>query len=134
MNCLKNILGVLFVVVMIGCSSLSSKSSFVKEESPVVIANDSLDYEIIIIDPGFNVYLNSVARQRGYHSLTFLVLKNRFYVSIWNQRVNNPSQFNPNIYENRINYSPFINYGYEVNYLLFNYFEFAQRKYRMTLR
>ena len=135
MSFFKNTLYVsMITVVVISCSSIPLKSNIDKEESPVVIANDSLAYEIIIIDPGFNVYLSSTARQRGYHSLKFLELKNRFYVSIWNQRVNNPSQFNPNIYENIIHYNSFINYGYEVNYLLFNYFEFAQRKYRMTLR
>ncbi|MFL0094137.1 DUF6146 family protein [Tenacibaculum maritimum] len=60
--------------------------------------------------------------------------KNLFYVSTWNYRVTNINQFNPNIYENIIDYDPNINYGYEVNYKLFNYFEFAQQKYRMQLK
>jgi len=54
-------------------------------------------------------------------------------VITWNQRAQNPLRFNTNIYENIINYQQNIDYGYEVNYLLFNYFLFAQRKYNMSL-
>lgn len=48
-------------------------------------------------------------------------------------RAQNLTQFNGTIYENTIDYQPSIDYGYEVNYLLFNYFMFAQRKYKMSL-
>lgn len=135
MRFLKNsLLVVFFIVSGIACSTLTPKNSVVAKEEPVVIANDSLEYEITIIDPGFTTYLNSIARPRGYHSLAYLEIRNRFYVPIWNTRVNNPGLYNPAIYENSIDYDPHVNYGYEVNYKLFNYFEFAQRKYRMVLR
>ena len=55
------------------------------------------------------------------------------WVTTWNMRAQNPLQYNPNIYENIIDYQPNIDYGYEVNYKLFNYFLFAQQKYRMNL-
>ena len=50
-----------------------------------------------------------------------------------NLRALNPSKFNSLIYENRIDYSPQIRYGLEVNYKLFNYFQFAQQKYKIRL-
>ena len=31
-----------------------------QKEKPVVIANDSLEYEIIILDIGFTLYLNTM--------------------------------------------------------------------------
>ncbi len=34
----------------------------------VRIANDSLEYEVIIVDPGFSTWLNSIALPRGYYS------------------------------------------------------------------
>lgn len=118
----------------LSCSTNTlNKKTSVKEE-PVVIKNDSLEYEIIIIDPGFNSYLNSIARPSGYYTQNYLEVRNRFYVPLWNLRVNNPTRFNPNIYENIIDYDSNIDYGYDVNYKLFNYFEFAQHKYRMRLR
>ena len=116
------------------CGSTPINQQGNTKEEPVVIKNDSLEYEIIIIDQGFNFYLNSVARPEGYFSQIYLENRNRFYVAIWNNRFHNPAIFNPNIYENFINYDPNINYGYDVNYKLFNYFEFAQQKYRMVLR
>lgn len=117
------------------CSSSPVKTkNNPKEEPPVVIKNDSLEYEIIIIDPGFTLYLNTIARPEGFYSQNYLENKNQFYVTTWNYRASNPIQFNPNIYENRIDYNPTINYGYDVNYKLFNYFEFAQRKYNIRLR
>ncbi|GFD75607.1 hypothetical protein KUL156_59330 [Alteromonas sp. KUL156] len=116
------------------CSSSPIKNtSNTPKEEPVVIANDSLEYEIIIIDPGFTTYLNSIAKPEGFYSQQYLENKNRLYVNTWNYRARNPLQFNSNIYENVIDYSPHVDYGYEVNYKLFNYFEFAQRKYRMNL-
>ena len=95
----------------------------------VRIANDSLEYEIIIIEPGFTAFINSIARPQGYYSQTYLENKNRFLVQDYNARVRNPQQFNPNLYIQEINYDPDTNYGYEVNYLLYYYFVFFSREY-----
>lgn len=134
MKSLQRLLFVLiFGILLWACKSTPTNNTSSEKEEPVVIKNDSLEYEIIIIDPGFNLYLNSIAKPEGFYSQTYLENKNRVYVSTWNFRAQNPTQFNPNIYENVIDYSPHINYGYEVNYKLFNYFQFAQQKYRMNL-
>ena len=124
----------ILIITFYACGSSSLKNKTTVKEEPVVIKNDSLEYEIIIFDIGFNNYLNTIAKPPGFHSQFYLENKNRIYVVEWNTRVNNPINFDSNIYENRIDYDLNINYGYDVNYKLFNYFEFAQRKYRMTLR
>ncbi|CAM4135187.1 DUF6146 family protein [Gillisia limnaea] len=95
----------------------------------VRIANDSLEYEIIIIEPGFNLFINSIARPKMYYSQSYLENKNQFLVSEYNSRVNQPQRFNHNLYVQAINYDPNIDYGYEVNYLLYNYFVFLSREY-----
>lgn len=95
----------------------------------VRIANDSLEYEIIIIEPGFNLFINSYARPRGYHSQSYLENKNQFLVTEYNTRVMQPQTYDPNLYINQINYDSSIDYGYEVNYLLYNYFVFFSRHY-----
>ncbi|CAL66440.1 DUF6146 family protein [Christiangramia forsetii] len=99
------------------------------ENDTVRIANDSLEYEIIIIEPGFNLFINSYAKPRGYHSQSYLENKNQFLVSEYNQRVGQPLTYNPDLYINHINYDRNIDYGYEVNYLLYNYFVFFSRHY-----
>ena len=102
-------------------------------QDTVRIANDELEYEIIIIEPGFNPWLLTRARSRNYHDQIFLETRNRIMVTEWNNRVLQPGLFNPNLYEWQINYDPNIDYGYEVNYLLYNYFLYFQLKYKQRL-
>ncbi len=104
-----------------------------KEGDTITIANDSLEYDIIIIEPGFNFWLRSIARPRQYYSQSFMENRNDMYVREWNARVLQPQRFGPNLYELQINYDPNIDYGYEVNYQLYNYFIYFQRKYNQRL-
>jgi hypothetical protein len=104
-----------------------------KVADTVEISDPESNYEIIIIEPGFNVWLQTVARPEGYYSQNFLENRNRLYVIEWNNRVLNPLQYNARLYELQINYDPFIDYGYEVNYKLYNYFIYFQRKYNQRL-
>lgn len=104
-----------------------------KGEEPVEIKDDETEYEIIIIEPGFNAWLNSIAKPEGYYSQSFLENRNAIMVVTWNQRVLQPQRWNPNLYEMQINYDPSIDYGYEVNYKLYNYFIYFQRKYNQRL-
>jgi hypothetical protein len=134
MKLLKQILILLSVAVFFwACGSSPLKNKTVTKEEPVVIANDSLEYEIIIFDPGFNLFLNSIAHSEGYYSQQNLEARNRVWVLEWNNRVRKPGKYNTNIYDNIIYYESSTDYGYDVNYKLFNYFLFAQRKYKMNL-
>ena len=99
----------------------------------VEISDPESNYEIIIIEPGFNVWLQSVARPEGYYSQSFMETRNHLYVIEWNNRVLNSLQYNPQLYELQINYDSFVDYGYEVNYKLYNYFIYFQRKYNQRL-
>ncbi len=97
------------------------------------IANDELQYEVIIIDPGFNTWLNSRAYPRNYHTQSFLENKNRLYVGEWNNRVLQPQRYPSGLYEMSINYDSNVNYGYEVNYLIYNYMIYFQNTYKQKL-
>ncbi len=101
-------------------------------EGAVRIANDSLQYEVIIIDPGFETYLNTVARPANFYSQAFYENKNIFYINEWNIRAKNPMRYDSSIYENEINYEFGIDYGLEVNYKLYNYFKFVEHRYKQT--
>ncbi|WP_425236911.1 DUF6146 family protein [Ulvibacterium sp.] len=99
----------------------------------ITIKSDATEYEIIIIEPGFNFWLNSIARPKGFYSQPYLENRNQIMVMNWNQRVLEPLRFNPNLYELQINYDPNIDYGYDVNFKLYNYFIYFQRKYNQRL-
>ncbi len=125
---------VVLVVFVMSCATTTQKrkmdvASVNKASDTIRIANDSLEYEILIIEPGFNSWIIT-QRPRGYYSVQFLESRNRLYVTQYNQRVMQPQRFDPNLYMQQINYEPNINYGYEVNYLLYNYFLYFEQRYR----
>lgn len=126
------------LLIIIGCNSAktvadASGNSLAKVSDTVKIANDSLEYEVIIIDPGFSSWLAGRARPRGYYSENYLEVKNQLYVIEWNRRAMQPNLYDPNLYEMQINYDMNIHYGYEVNYLIYNYFIYFQNRYNQRL-
>ncbi|EAR12741.1 hypothetical protein PI23P_08945 [Polaribacter irgensii 23-P] len=134
MKSLKMLLFVLSASLLLwACGSSAINKTKTPTEEPVVIANDSLEYRIIIIDIGFTAYLAGIAKPEGFYSQSYMEARNIFWVQNWNRRALSPTRYNQAIYENRIDYQAGIDYGYEVNYKLFNYFLFAQRKYKMNL-
>ncbi|OAB78123.1 DUF6146 family protein [Cochleicola gelatinilyticus] len=94
----------------------------------VRIANDSLEYEIIIFEPGFNSWLVS-QEPRGYYGQSFLEGRNKIYVGEYNNRVRTVNKYPTNLYPQIIDYDYFTDYGYEVNYMLYNYFIYFQERY-----
>ena len=136
---MKNLIYILIILLtIIGCST--SKSNVSNIEKPktggndtIKIVNKELEYEVIIIEPGFDFWLASTAYPRGYYSQSYLETKNYQYVVEWNQRVLSPQIYPPSLYEMTIDYSPHIDYGYEVNYLIYNYMIYFQNKYNQRL-
>lgn len=129
---------IVILLVIIGCSSsqnvAQAKDETASKSSDTVrIANDEAEYEVIIIDPGFNSFLNSQARPRGYYSELFLEQRNNVYVNEWNIRARQPQRYGSDLYMMQIDYSPNIRYGYEVNYLMYNYFIYFQLRYKQQL-
>lgn len=121
---------------LVACSSrqstIASSEAKTKKEvayskgDTVRIANDSLEYEILIIDPGFNSWMLTNGRDRGFYSQSYLEGRNIPWVTEWNIRARSPRRFQGDLYTMEIDYRPGINYGYEVNYMLFNYLTYFQ--------
>lgn len=123
-------------IILASCGSSWNKvatNSSSKPSDTLRIANDELEYEVIIIEPGFNSWLASTARPRGYYSESFLETRNQLYVNEWNSRARQPLRYKSTLYEMEINYDPNIHYGYEVNYLIYNYFIYFQMHYKQQL-
>lgn len=129
---MKRILLLLFAVfsILIACNTTQDKKSF--EEKPklesdtIRISNAEVDYDIIIIDPGFTNWFNTYARPRSYYTQAYLESRNILWVLEWNRRFQLPNQYDRNLYDMRIDYDTTVNYGYEVNYMLYNYLVYFQ--------
>lgn len=131
---------VIIAIALLSCKSYKStqvinhdKSNPLVKTDTVRISSEETDYEIIIIEPGFNQWLLGTARPRGYYSQQFLEGRNAILVQNWNLRHYQPSEFDPNLYMLPIDYDPRTDYGYEVNYLLYNYFIYFQLTYDQRL-
>ena len=110
-------------------SSMNASSKAVTVNDTIRIANDSLEYEIFIIEPGFNTWILTQP-PKGYYGLAFLESRNRNFVYEYNNRVLNPQRYPISLYPQQINYEMGIHYGLEVNYMLYNYFLYFQKKYK----
>lgn len=135
---MKN-LSLVLLIVLIAFSCNTSKKTVKADKSTaqvgdtIKLSSEESEYEIIIIEPGFNAWLMSTARPRGFHRQQYLENKNIFYVIAWNQRVLQPQLYDRDLYELEINYDSNIDYGYEVNYKLYNYFIYFQNRYKQNL-
>ncbi len=140
MNSYRYLIGLLifvFVIILSSCGrstavSIPQEEQTVMQGDTVRIANDSLDYEIIIIEPGFNTWLISQL-PRGVRSQAAMDIVNDRKVIEYNLRVNQPLRFDPQLYPFPIDYDSRTDYGYEVTYLLFNYFNFFEQRYNQRL-
>ena len=135
---MKLFLPLFLIICIISCSVQKERTSTEtsddsSQNDTIRIANDSLEYEIIIFEPGFNTCLVT-QKPRGYYNLNYLEQRNRIFVINYNQRVLNPFRFDPNLYPQQINYEYNVDYGYEVNYLLYFYFVYFQQEYSQKLR
>lgn len=121
--------------LILSCNSskdFSTKENSKIESDTIKIANNELEYEIIIIDSGFNSWFNTFAKPRGFYSQSYLETRNRVWIVEYNNRTNNAMKYR-DIYEWPIDYSYNIDYGYEVNYMLYNYLVYFQFKNKQKL-
>ncbi|UII19774.1 DUF6146 family protein [Fulvivirga ligni] len=90
--------------------------------------NEDGEYELIIIDPGYDRWMTRYAKPANYYSLNYYEQKNQVYVASWNSLVGNSAYFKDENYpfEMRIDYNA---YGLELNYKLFTYFQYIEDVY-----
>lgn len=124
------------LVLAVGCDStkraVASDGANTELSDTVRIANDSLEYEITIIEPGFYGWL-ATQRSKNYYGVDFLEMRNQRYVLEYNRRVYDPS-YSRSLYVQEINYNPQVHYGLEVNYLLYHYFLYFEQTYNQKLQ
>jgi len=128
----------IILLILVAFASCDSSKTVVKESDvsavsndTIRIANEGLEYEIIIIEPGFESWLVT-QKPEGFYGQSYLEGKNRLFVSEYNRRVQNFQLYDRLLYEQEINYEFHLDYGYEVNYLLYNYFLYFQETYNQS--
>jgi hypothetical protein len=94
------------------------------------VTADSVDYELIVLDPAYESFLVTQP-PAAHYSKQYYKSWNRQYVSEWNYRYRaGPAD---GLYENSIDYGPAIDYDIELEYRLYYFFRFFETKHNVRL-
>ncbi|MDY0199285.1 MAG: DUF6146 family protein [Tenuifilaceae bacterium] len=133
MKSIAQIIGLIILSLLIfSCASqreMANNSSgrlALKDTSQV---KDSLEYDLIIFDQGFDYWLSSRSFQKNQYSNSYLQSMNNLYVIEWNRRYS----MGDHKIESYIDYSPFNEYDFELNYKLYMYFKYFEESNRIKL-
>ena len=91
---------------------------------------DSLEYKLIVLDPGFESWL-ATKPSKQFYSQSYYEQKNRLYVTEWNHRYRS--------YHGRVSYDSYIDYdfrtdyGLDLNYKLYYYFRYFEETNNVRL-
>ncbi len=135
---MKALLPLFALFIIMSCKTTDTRISKTTDinaeqtQDTIRIANDELEYEVLIIDVGFDSWMARRSRPKDFYTQSFLEAKNIPYVTEWNRRVVS-SGYDANLYEMQINYSGGTDYGYDVNYMLYHYFVFFEERYNQKL-
>jgi hypothetical protein len=94
------------------------------------ISVDSVEYQLIIMDPAFDTWL-AAKPSKNIYSNNYYVQKNRLYVNEWNLRYT--SENSNGLYDNYIDYNPDADYGIDINYRLYYYFKYFEETNHLRL-
>ncbi len=128
-----SIIIVLFIAVA-SCKSVQNNTGSTTDHSTKVKIeeSDSVEYELIVFDPTFETYIQTLPYPMDYYSEDYYKSWNMRYVEVWNYRHSNPLQFG-DFYDTIIYYDAQTDYGVDLNFRLYHYFLFIEKRYGITL-
>lgn len=124
------VLLIIFTLLILATCGIAKKSVGTVQKVEV-LAEDSLEYQLIIMDPKFETFL-LMQPSSGFYSQNYYQSWNQLYATEWNMRHSNPIRYG-SFYQTAINYDSFTDYGLDLNYRLYNYFRFIEKEYGIRL-
>ena len=128
----------LLSVSLLSCESYkrATREDKTKEISITNPETDSLEYELIIIDPGFSFWFETRRKPEWYYSKEYMENWNIQYVNAWNYNCRNRNfqrQHPDNPFDEEIDYRPHTDYGLKLNYHLYHYFLYIEETWGKIL-
>ena len=122
-------------VIITSCGSKNNQNTYsdYKTLDFETVSSDSIEYQIIIDDIGYESFL-MMQKPIDFYSKKYYENWNRYYVVDWNSKVQSSiyhSSRYQDVFDIYINYDYTVDYGTEVNYKLYYYFLFIESKYRL---
>ncbi len=121
-----------FLVVLVSIwACVSVKNIETPPGAEIELVADSTEYELLVFDPGFEVFL-AAQLSKDFYSDSYYKHWNTMYCVEWNIRHSNPMRYG-DFYETDIPYDASIDYGIDFNYKLYQYFQFIEKEYGIVL-
>jgi hypothetical protein len=118
------------ILLIMGCVACAVKHNSVRID-PVKAPIDSVEYRLVITEPGYDSWMATHSRPEWYYSDSYYKNWNQLFVIEWNERARTRGYQMP--YEYTIEYENRIDYGFEVEYQLYWFFRFIEQKYNVDL-
>lgn len=118
----------LFIVLAMACTN---KRELVIQEQEPTAQEDSITYELIVLDPGFDSWYLIHGTPSKYHTQSYYESWNKRYVDAWNYQ--HIGYRYPEVIEGNIDYQTNIDYGFELNHKLFYYFMYVENELGIQL-
>jgi hypothetical protein len=98
----------------------------IKDENLIDISKNEDEYELIVLDPGFDSWYATTWSQAKDRNEAYYSYWNQRYVIEWNYKATHPHY--SKYFENIIQYDPNIDYGIEIERKLYYYFRYVDTK------
>ena len=127
---MKKLLFVGLIVLIYGACTTSGNISGKHIPQPSLV-RDSTEYELLIIDPEFDLWYAMHFSPANDRSNEYYSLQNKIGVINWNHYYTTGRY--SGVVDSYIDYQPGIEYGLELNRKLYWYFKYTQEKFRIPL-
>ncbi len=125
---MKYLVSILFIMLIAACS-VNQKMNVQEMESE--ITDDSLTYELIVLDPGFESWFITHQKPEWFHSQQYYESWNERYVHAWNY--GSIGYRHKQLMDCYIDYNPRVDYGLDINHKLFYYFQYVEGELKIPL-
>jgi hypothetical protein len=121
----------LAILIFLAACTTNRKLSKIDIKDQESGMKDSVEYEIIIFDSGFETWFLTHSKPVWYHSVEYYESWNKQYVVAWNSKAMSPRY--SKYFESTIDYDPNISYGLELNHKLFYYFMYVEKALKIDI-
>ncbi len=120
-----------FAIFLILIAACASQQNIQIKATNTVDTEDSVSYELIVLDPGFESWFLTYSKPSWYHSQQYYETWNEQYVNAWNY--NSIWHRNARLLDGQIDYNPQIDYGLDINHKLFYYFQYVENELNIRI-
>lgn len=112
----------IIAIIIAGCTVQKTTQ---KKITPQITGKDSTEYELIVLDPGFESWYTFKNSPALYRSKAYYHDWNLQYVQEWNNKV--ISSRHSELYGDKIDYDFNVDYPFEIEHKLFYYFQYVEQ-------